>query len=77
MNTSLSSPVENAGGAFTVAAFCQRHGISRAKFYQLLSTGEGPRIFKIGRRTLISTEAALAWRQSMEERTAARQEFTQ
>ena len=41
-----------------VNVFCQEHGISRATFYNLLKRGHGPVIMKVGRRTLISAEAA-------------------
>lgn len=49
-----------------VAAFCQDHGISRAHFYNLLKRGDGPAVMKVGRRTLISAEAAVEWRRRME-----------
>jgi len=53
--------------AFSIAEFCRRHGISRAHFYNLWKTGEAPRVMRVGRRTLISTEAAAQWRRRMEE----------
>jgi predicted DNA-binding transcriptional regulator AlpA len=49
-----------------VKGFCQEHGISRAHFYNLLKRGDGPAVMKVGRRTLISAEAAAAWRRRME-----------
>jgi hypothetical protein len=49
-----------------VDGFCREHGISRAHFYNLLKHGDGPAIMKVGRRTLISAEAAAAWRHRME-----------
>jgi len=49
-----------------VNVFCQEHGISRATFYNLLKRGHGPVIMKVGRRTLISAEAAAEWRRRME-----------
>jgi excisionase family DNA binding protein len=52
--------------ASSVAEFCRRHGISRATFYNWLKTGRGPAIMKVGGRTLISREAAAAWRRRME-----------
>ena len=59
--------------AYSVAEFCAAHGISRATFYNLLKAGLGPRIMKLGSRTLISTEAALEWRQRMEATTQTRE----
>ena len=52
--------------ALSVAEFCRQHGISRGLFYNLLRDGQGPRIMKAGRRTLISEEAAGEWRRRME-----------
>jgi excisionase family DNA binding protein len=45
----------------TVDEFCQGHGISRAFFYKLVSKGEAPKVFKIGRCTRISEAAAADW----------------
>ncbi len=52
--------------SYSVADFCHAHGISRALFYKLLREGHGPRVMKVGRRTLISREAAEQWRRRME-----------
>ena len=52
--------------AYTVDEFCLDHKICRATFYNLLKRKAGPRIMKVGSRTLISHEAAAAWRQRME-----------
>jgi predicted DNA-binding transcriptional regulator AlpA len=52
--------------ATSVAGFCRNHGISRAHFYNLIKRGQGPVVLKVGRRTLISAEAAAAWRRRME-----------
>jgi predicted DNA-binding transcriptional regulator AlpA len=52
--------------ALSVNSFCQAHSISRALFYKLLRDGEGPMVIKAGRRTIISLEAAEAWRKQME-----------
>jgi len=55
-----------AGEVFTVASFCEAHKISRALFYKLRSEGRAPHTFNIGRRVLISREAAQAWLARME-----------
>lgn len=52
--------------AYSVEEFCDAHRISRATFYNLLSGGQGPRVMKCGRRTLIARESAEAWRRQME-----------
>jgi excisionase family DNA binding protein len=54
----------------SVAEFCHQHGISRGTFYKLLNEGRGPKAVKIGRRTLISNEAAEEWRRRMEREAA-------
>ncbi len=54
---------------FTIPQFCDDHNISRAFFYKLTKAGEGPRITKLGRRTLVTAEAAAAWRAKMEAAT--------
>ena len=51
----------------SVKAFCKSNGISRSLFYNLKKNGKAPRMMKIGRRTLISVEAASDWRKAMEE----------
>ena len=50
----------------TVSEFCETYCVGRNLFYKLLSVGMGPQIMKIGRRTLISVEAADAWGREME-----------
>jgi hypothetical protein len=59
-------PVHQPTAAFTVNEFCSAHRISRALLYILLKQGRGPAVMKAGRRTLISSEAAEAWRRRME-----------
>lgn len=57
--------------AYSVADFCQLHGLSRTVFYNLLHDPErAPRIFKVGSRTYVSVEAAREWRERMERLTA-------
>ena len=58
--------------AFSVQQFCAAHGLSRAMFYILLRDVRAPTVMKIGRRTLISAEAAADWRRRMESETLAR-----
>jgi hypothetical protein len=57
--------------AQSVDQFCSANNISRASFYNLLKRGKGPRLMKVGGRTLISREASLDWRRRMEEETTA------
>jgi predicted DNA-binding transcriptional regulator AlpA len=71
VSSEVALPEQHARGpplAMTVPQFCKAHGISIGHFYALLKRGLGPRVMKLGVRTLISTEEAARWRA---ERTAA------
>ena len=57
--------------AFSVFGFCVAHGLSRSKLYDLWRRGEGPRLMKVGSRTLVSVEAAQAWRRACERAAGA------
>ena len=54
----------------SVEEFCRDHGFSKSHFYQLEKDGKAPRSMKLGRRRLISVEAAAEWRKAMEDATA-------
>jgi hypothetical protein len=51
---------------FSVQDFCAEHGISKPHLYKLWANGEGPAFMRVGRRRLITVEAAAAWRKRME-----------
>ena len=52
--------------AYGIASFCTAHGISRSTFYNLKKDGKAPRLMHVGKRVLISREAATAWRRERE-----------
>jgi hypothetical protein len=52
--------------AYSIPKFCELHNICRATFYNLRKAGKGPRLMKVGTRTLISVEAAADWRRERE-----------
>ena len=52
--------------AFTIIQFCEAHHISRSMYYKQVKLGEGPRLMQVGRRRMISNEAAADWRRRME-----------
>jgi hypothetical protein len=56
-------------GCFTVDEFCRHHRICRGTFYNLIKHGRGPRIMKVGARTIVTDEAAADWRARMEAET--------
>lgn len=49
---------------YSIDEFCRLHNIGRTTFYNLLKNGIAPDVMKIGRKTLISVEAAEKWRNS-------------
>jgi hypothetical protein len=54
-------------GAFSIEQFCAAHGgISQSFFHKLVGEGRGPKLMKVGARTLISIEAAAEWRRARE-----------
>lgn len=65
------SPTAPETAAFSVPAFCRAHSLSPSLLYKMLRAGQGPRFMKCGARTLISMEAAQAWRRARERATAA------
>ena len=50
---------------FDIPTFCKSFKIPRDLFYKLIKEGKGPRVMKVGRRTLISAEAVRKWREEM------------
>ena len=53
--------------AYSVKAFCLLHGgMSEAFFWKLVASADGPKLMKVGARTMISAEAACKWRQARE-----------
>jgi hypothetical protein len=59
------APVARA--AMTVEEFINAHHISRDFFYELLRDGLGPDCIVLGKRRLISVEAAARWREKHEQ----------
>jgi hypothetical protein len=54
-------------GAYSVPDFCRLHGgMSEAFFHKLVSERGGPRLMKVGARTMISVESATEWRRERE-----------
>jgi excisionase family DNA binding protein len=60
------SPPPSDADAYTVEEFCARHRITKRRFYELISEGRGPRLMRLGRRPLISREAAAEFRRALE-----------
>jgi hypothetical protein len=54
--------------AYTIPEFCSLHGFARRTYYKLKMAGLGPIETRLGKRVLISREAAAKW---LREREAA------
>jgi hypothetical protein len=52
--------------AHSIPEFCRLHGISQSFYFQLKKAGRAPVEMRIGRRRLISVEAAAEWRRQWE-----------
>ena len=62
-------PIPHA--CFSVQTFCAAHLISEAMYFKMKGLGLGPREMRVGRRVLITFEAAAEWRAQREVTTAA------
>jgi hypothetical protein len=52
--------------AYSIRQFCEAHSISVDTYFRLQRADAGPATMKVGGRTLISVEAAAAWRRDRE-----------
>src|SRR6516225_5013607 len=57
-------------GAYSIRQFAAAHNISEDLFYKMQRDGWGPATMRVGARTLISVEAAAAWRRKREKAAA-------
>lgn len=47
---------------FSIASFCEAHGISQGFYFSLRDQGRGPREMRLGSRVFITHESAARWR---------------
>lgn len=52
--------------ASSISRFCADHDISRPLYYKMRAENKAPKEMRVGRRVLISEEAAADWRRRME-----------
>lgn len=52
--------------SYSIEEFCAATRISRRTFYSLMEKGNGPKTITVGRRRLVSVEAAQAWLRNRE-----------
>lgn len=65
-----ASPALVEKRALSVAEFCRSYSISKSTFYKLARNGTGPKLMRVGERTLISLEAIDEWRRRLENQAA-------
>jgi hypothetical protein len=53
-------------GAYSIKQFCLAHALSEAMYFKLKALGLGPDEMEVGRRRIISIEAAARWRAKRE-----------
>jgi hypothetical protein len=51
--------------AYSIPEFCARHNISTGTYYNLKKNGAAPREGRVGKRVIITKEAAAEWRQAL------------
>jgi hypothetical protein len=49
----------------TILEFCQKHRFSRALLYKQIAAGKGPKVSKVGDRSIITAESEAAWLRSL------------
>jgi hypothetical protein len=59
-------PAPVAMAAYTIKEFCFAHRISVDHYFKQQRKGLGPRVMRVGSRSLISFESARAWRHARE-----------
>ena len=57
--------------ALSIKQFCAAHGICVETYFRMQRAGIGPAVMKVGSRTMISVEAAAAWRRERKRRRAS------
>jgi len=63
-----------AAAAFSIDEFCAAHRLSPEMYFKLKREGRGPREMQVGRRRMISAEAAARWRRQREREAASRKQ---
>jgi hypothetical protein len=63
-------PDDDDRDAYSIKEFCRRHGISESFFFKLQAQGAAPDTITVGKRRLITREAARAWRKRRAEAAA-------
>jgi hypothetical protein len=58
-------------GARSIDEFAKANGFCRATFYNLKKHGKAPKTFLVGRRRLVSDQAAAEWQRAMEDQASA------
>jgi predicted DNA-binding transcriptional regulator AlpA len=70
-NQTAQVEATRSGGSFSIAQWCQHHGLSGSYFYKLQKAGRAPVTINIGRRRLVSSKADQDWVRANEHASAA------
>jgi predicted DNA-binding transcriptional regulator AlpA len=62
--------------AYSIDQFCRAYGVGRDMYYAMLKNGTAPQCMTIGKRRLISLDAAARWQEAREAETAKRGQST-
>jgi predicted DNA-binding transcriptional regulator AlpA len=54
-------PREIGRAAYSIMEFCHAYGLGRSTFYRMQAAGLAPRTLAIGRRRIVTKEAATDW----------------
>jgi hypothetical protein len=65
------APSLSERSALSIPEFCALHGFARRTYYKLKMAGLGPTETRLGKRVLISREAAAKWLREREAASAA------
>ena len=64
--SAMKAPIRGPPLAMSIREFCTAHRILEDLFFKMRRQGWGPVVMRVGSRTLISVEAAAAWRKARE-----------
>ena len=69
-NATKDKVVQYPPVAYTPNEFALASRFGRTKLFELFKNGEGPKSFRVGRRVLITVEAAQEWVRALEQQNA-------
>jgi predicted DNA-binding transcriptional regulator AlpA len=71
--TDTQAPTAAPMTSSTVAEVARRHSISRGLLYRLIKEGRGPRLVKVGKRSIITAADEAQWLYGLRQQAEAAQ----